>query len=477
MDRTQEQVDSRAIDAERARDGYVSGISYPRRYYRELNPASIAFAALQTGYQAPRLDRPFRYLDLGCAHGYSTTLFAALFPHGEFEGVDIDPAHIASAEQLRRAAEIGNAAFTTASFAAMVTAADAPAQDCDFIVLHGVMSWVSAEVRRDIAAVIAHRLKPGGIVYVSYNCQPGWAAKMPLRELLLEAYDRATGATVVARLQNAILLLRGLADSGAHYIDSHPAVLSLLEMIETQDAGYLAHEFLNRHWTIFYHRDMAAEMQALGLGFLGSADAADNVPLLAVPQKPAALMAAQPDPVLRETLRDMALNRQFRRDLYGRAQRPLSLADYIAAWRETSFVPALPRAACSLTVKRAFGDVTLDEQVFAPLLDRLAEGPAAFDELCAVTSIGSWGIGDQLQAIQLLVAADFARPIVGGAAVAADSPAVRRFNDAAIAAARENGVAEVAVAEPAWSGGRLVPVVTSSGGAGSPGRPPDSRAT
>lgn len=458
LDMSQEQVDRTTLDAERARDGYVSGIPYPRRYYRELNPASIAFAALQAGYQAPRLDRPFRYLDLGCGHGYSTTLFAALFPHGEFEGVDIDPAHIASAEQLRHAAEIGNVAFTAASFAKLLTSADAPAQDCDFIILHGVMSWVSAEVRRDIAALIARRLKPGGILYVSYNCQPGWAAKMPLRELLLEAYDRATGATVAARLQNATMLLRGLADSGAHYIDSHPAVLSLLEMIERQEAGYLAHEFLNRHWTIFYHRDMAAEMQALGLAFLGSADAADNVPLLAVPQKPAALMAAQADPVLRETLRDMALNRQFRRDLYGRAQKPLSLADYIAAWRETSFALAIPRDACSLIVKRVFGDVALDESVFAPLLDRLAAGPAAFADLCAVASIGSWGIGDQLQAIQLLVAADFARPIVGGAAVAADSPAVQRFNDAAIAAARESGAETVALAMPAWSGARLVPV-------------------
>jgi SAM-dependent methyltransferase len=453
-----EQVDGKAIDAERARDGYVSGIAYPRRYYRELNPASIAFAALQAGYQAPRLDQPFRYLDLGCAHGYSTTLFAALFPHGEFEGVDIDADHIASAEQLRRAAEIGNVAFTAASFAAMVTSSDAQEPDCDFIVLHGVMSWVSAEVRRDIATLIARRLKPGGIVYASYNCQPGWAAKMPLRELLLEAYDRATGATVAARLQNATTLLRGLADSGAHYIDSHPAVLSLLEMIENQEAGYLAHEFLNRHWTIFYHRDMAAEMQALGLAFLGSADAADNVQLLAVPQKPAALMAAQPDPVLRETLRDMALNRQFRRDLYGRAQKPLSLADYIAAWRETSFALAMPRDTCGLTIKRVFGDITLDEPVFAPLLDRLAAGPVGFEDLCAVAPISNWGIGDQLQAIQLLVAADFARPIVGGAAVAADNAAVQRFNEAALASAQGNNVETIALAMPAWSGARMVPV-------------------
>lgn len=452
-------IDETVIDETMARDGYVSGIAYPRRYYRELNPASIAFAALQAGYQAPRLDRPFRYLDLGCGHGYSTTLFAALFPQGDFQGLDLDPVHIASAERLRRAASIDNAGFHVGSFAAMAAAADAPQQDCDFIVLHGVMSWVSITVRRDIAAVIERRLKPGGIVYVSYNCQPGWAAKVPLRELLLEAFDRASGATVAARIETAVALLRGLADSGAHYIDSNPAVLSLLEMIESQEAGYLAHEFLNRHWTIFYHRDMAAEMQALGLGFLGSADAADNVPLLAVPQKPAALMAAQSDPVLRETLRDMALNRQFRRDLYGRELRPLPLSDFVAAWHAARFVLAVPRAQCALAIKRSFGDVALDAAIFDPLLDRLATGPAGFNDLCKVASIRDWGLGDQLQAIQLLVAADFARPIVGGAAVVADNPAAQRFNAAALAAGRADGFATVALAMPEWSGARLVPVV------------------
>src|SRR6185369_2726647 len=99
------------------RDGYVSGILYPRRYYRELNPAGIAFAALQSGYVAPRLDQPFRYLDLGCAHGYSATVVAALFPQGEFIGIDLDPAHIASAEGLRAAAGLENVRFVADSFA------------------------------------------------------------------------------------------------------------------------------------------------------------------------------------------------------------------------------------------------------------------------------------------------------------------------------------------------------------------------
>jgi SAM-dependent methyltransferase len=432
-------------------DGYVTGIVYPRRYYRELNPASIAFAALQCGYAAPRLDRPFRYLDLGCGHGVSPTLFAALFPRGEFIGIDFNPDHIASAEHLRVTAALDNARFLAGTFSEMIADTTITEADCDFIVLHGVMSWVSKAVQAEITTLIDRRLKPGGLVYVSYNCQPGWAVKMPLRQLLLDAYDCAVGNTVEERLAGAIAVLRHLAESGSHYIDVNPGLRHLLDTIETQEAGYLAHEFLNRNWTVFYHRDMAAQMKAIGLDYLGSANTADNIPLLALPQKPAALIQAMPDPVMKETLRDMALNRQFRRDVYGRVQKSLSLASHITALRETCFALARPREACVLVVQRSFGDLTLDGAIFDPLLDRLTSGPASFTELAAIPPLNGWDIADQSQAIQVLVGADFVRPIVAGAAVASESSAVRRFNHAAIAIAQAAGDKSVVLAVPAWS--------------------------
>jgi SAM-dependent methyltransferase len=442
-------------------DGYVTDITYPQRYYRELNPAAISFAALQCGYRAARLDRPFRYLDLGCGPGYSTTLFAALFPQGQFRGVDFNPAHIASAERLRQAASIDNAAFIVMTFAEMLADATAPIADCDFIVMHGVMSWVSPAVQRDIAQLVERRLKPGGILYVSYNCQPGWAAKMPLRELLVDAYQQAGGNSVQEKLREAIAILRRLADCGSHYFAANPGLLPFLEMIEQQDAGYLAHEFFNRHWTVFHHRDLAAQMHASGLAYLGSANAADNIRLLAMPEQPTALVDSIADPTLRETLRDMVLNRQFRRDLYGRDLKPLALAPYIEAIKGIRFALAQRRAACSLVVKRSFGDVTLDAGVFDPLLDRLAQGPVGFNDLCAVPALRNWGIADQIQAIQVLVGADFARPIVAGAEVDPANAAVQRFNAAATAAAVAAGSDTVTCAVPVMSDARAVALAGS----------------
>jgi SAM-dependent methyltransferase len=453
--------DSAPIDVAKDIDGYVTGITYPQRYYREINPAALAFAALQCGYAAPRLDQPFRYMDLGCGHGYSTTLCAALFPQGQFIGIDFNPDHIASAEKLRLAARIENATFLATTFAAMANDQAGQTGDCDFIVMHGVMSWVSEAVQRDIALLIERRLKPGGLLYVSYNCQPGWAAKMPLRELLADAYQLASGKTVADRLHQAVSLLRQLADSGAQYFTTNPGVMPLIELIEQQDAGYLAHEFLNRHWTVFHHRDMAAKMTSIGLDYLGSANAADNIRLLAMPEKPAALIAAIPDLVMRETMRDLVLDRQFRRDIYGRNLKPLRLSEFVSALKNTHFVQARSRDDCSLTIKRSFGDVHLDAAIFDPLLDRLAQGPASFDELCQLAPLDSWTLADQNQAIQVLVGAGFARPVVGGASVAADNDAVRRFNEAALAAAVAAGRDQVTLAVTTLSDAVVAPLVAN----------------
>src|SRR5690606_16850084 len=56
--------------------------------------------------------------------------------------------------------------------------------DFDFIGLHGIWSWISDDNRQSIVDFIRRRLKVGGVLYVSYNTQPGWAAMVPLRELL-----------------------------------------------------------------------------------------------------------------------------------------------------------------------------------------------------------------------------------------------------------------------------------------------------
>src|ERR1700716_1839960 len=128
-------------------DGYITNIDYTSGFYPGLSPHAQNFALLYRGFASPELGGGFTYCELGCGHGFSTALLAAANPQGAFWGIDFNPAHIASAERLKRAAGVENVTFLEQSF---VEALKADLPQFDFIALHGVWSWISSDNRRAI---------------------------------------------------------------------------------------------------------------------------------------------------------------------------------------------------------------------------------------------------------------------------------------------------------------------------------------
>ena len=116
-------------------DGYVTSIDYTSGFYPGLSPVSQNFSLLLKGLAPVRLAEGFSYCELGCGHGFSTTLLAAANPKGSFWGVDFNPAHIASAERLAAVARIENITFLEKSFAEILTAS---MPRVDFMALHGI---------------------------------------------------------------------------------------------------------------------------------------------------------------------------------------------------------------------------------------------------------------------------------------------------------------------------------------------------
>ena len=163
-------------------DGYVVDVGYTHGYFRELSPALLRFVALLGGVEAPRAG-PFAYCELGCGNGQTSTVLAAGNPNGRFFACDINPTHVQTARRWIEAGKVDNLSVLEASFAQM-TAADLP--DFDFIVLHGVYSWINSAARRAIVDFMQAKLKPGGLVYISYNCLPGWSNVAPLQRLMTE---------------------------------------------------------------------------------------------------------------------------------------------------------------------------------------------------------------------------------------------------------------------------------------------------
>src|SRR5262245_34461844 len=121
--------------------GYITDAGYADTFFRELSPVWLNYVAVLTGVRPRIVTNPFTYLELGCGFGTSAIVNAGAFPIGQFHACDINAAHIEHAERHAAALEIDNIHFHRASFD-QLGGLNLPA--FDYIVLHGVYSWVGS---------------------------------------------------------------------------------------------------------------------------------------------------------------------------------------------------------------------------------------------------------------------------------------------------------------------------------------------
>ncbi|MGO4837151.1 class I SAM-dependent methyltransferase, partial [Rhizobiaceae sp. 2RAB30] len=127
-------------------DGYVSDIEYLPGFYVDQSPAHLDLVCLLRNVEPPVAPgEPFRYCELGCGVGESALAIAAANPGSEVWGFDFNPAHIARGRELARSGGVGNIRLEEASFEELAREDRFGLPLFDYITLHGVWAWISAE--------------------------------------------------------------------------------------------------------------------------------------------------------------------------------------------------------------------------------------------------------------------------------------------------------------------------------------------
>jgi trans-aconitate methyltransferase len=111
-----------------------------------LRPGWTTWPSL-CGVAPPMRKERFAWCDLGCGQGVTAAVLAAMHPVGQFHGIDAMSGHIDHARRLAGEADVPNGNFHAADFA---SAADLALPKFDYIVAHGVYSWVGAQVQANI---------------------------------------------------------------------------------------------------------------------------------------------------------------------------------------------------------------------------------------------------------------------------------------------------------------------------------------
>lgn len=418
-------------------EGYVVDIGYTHGYFSELSPSAMNFITLLDGVRAIEPISPFTYYELGCGNGRSTALHAAANPAGQFIGVDFNPMHIRNARDFAEEAGIGNVRFLEKNFAELL---EMELPEADMVAMHGVHSWISEENRRQVVEFLRRRLKPGGLFFISYNCLPGQAQVAPLQRLLTE-YANLGGGTLPERIHGAIDFARRLEQAGADYFPINPYASSRLARMDGEDPSYLAHEYFNANWAPAYHADVARELAAAKLTYVGSAVIMDNFNQFVLKPEVARMMAGIGDRTMIETLKDFSRNQVFRRDVFARGAMKANAAELEATLDRTRFSLLRPRVLCKLKGKTPLGEVSLQQDAYAPVLDALARMPMTFADLARANETSRMNRTQLRQAVFGLTALGNVVAALPADGEASRRAATDRFNAAVIAraASRQGG--------------------------------------
>lgn len=293
-------------------------VPYPGGPIRAAHPDRLEAMAALSGLR-PAPVASCRVLELGCSDGGNLIPIAELLPGSEFLGIDNSSRQIDDGRAM--VAEVGLKNLRLECRDLLESSADLGL--FDYIICHGVYSWVPAPVQERILRICGEHLAPQGVAFVSYNTNPGWHLRGMVREMML--YHVAEFEDPNARIDQAQAFLDFMVRFAPNPEQPYAGLLrDELKRLKDRPRTYLFHEHLEDCNQPVYFHEFMRQATAVGLQYLGD-DTLPSAWAAQVPPDAARLLAGLGDDTLRrEQYLDFLLGCAFRRTLLCRASARIS---------------------------------------------------------------------------------------------------------------------------------------------------------
>jgi SAM-dependent methyltransferase len=259
------------MDDAQAKERYEC-VPYPSKPQEFIHPEPLAVISTIFGGMAPPIDKS-RVLEIGCADGSNAIAIGHYLPGTEVVGIDI------SREAIERGrATLKRLRLTNVELYAVDLREFQPRRAFDYVLCHGLWSWVDASTRSSLLRLIRSVLTPEGVALISYNTWPGWHTLRPARDvmqLVAERTDGNAGELVRSGLDFLELAMPHIARNQSVYggMLSHATYT-----MEGHSESYLFHDFLAPVNQPFYFRDFVSALEPHGLRYLGEASFGQLMP-------------------------------------------------------------------------------------------------------------------------------------------------------------------------------------------------------
>lgn len=230
-------------------------------------PERLALASLLHGGPRTPLSG-YRVLELGCGDGANLIPLAFYRQHSTFVGIDGARSQINIAEARRASLGLTNLTFIHSD---ILRSAERISGPFDYIIAHGVFSWIPAPVRDALLELCTGSLCDQGLLYLNYNTRPGWNIRGMVRDFLLSQTDG--GGT----LRQRALLAQEVSAKIATAMGDNPAPYATLianefRFVCENGSSYVAHEYLSADNHPYWRSEFLALAQAYDLSYVADAD-------------------------------------------------------------------------------------------------------------------------------------------------------------------------------------------------------------
>lgn len=284
-------------------------LPYESHPYERTHPDHLAVMAALFGLGAADVDR-CRVLELGCAAGGNLIPQAVQLPNSSFLGVDLSRRQLSDGWQLIERLGLKNIQLEHRSITDVEPADGA----FDYIICHGVYSWVARDVQDKILQICRDNLAFNGVAYVSYNTYPGWFLRGMVRQMMCfhaRQFDEPDKQVQQARALLDFLINAGPGNDPTY----HELLRRELEIVRNRHDSYLYHEHLEEENEPLFFYQFMERAEAAGLRFLAEVQFSEMVPGNFSPEVDKTLRELQVGLIHAEQYLDFLRNRTFRRTL------------------------------------------------------------------------------------------------------------------------------------------------------------------
>ena len=247
-----------------------SELGYKSMPFPYTTPATLEAYAALVGISAPN-PKNARVLELGATYGGNIISQALFNPDATFVGIEL------SQEQVEKGNEvIANAGLTNVSLIQSdIASIGSEIGTFDYIIAHGVYSWVDDGVKDALLRLIDEHLGEDGIAYISYNTYPGWHTMDEVRQLMMFSNRDKTqfnhkekvlhGKTIGSIVGSQILKYDNLKERNSKF-------LGALRSVMQKDEYYVGHDHLEPNNDPVYFYQFNDHLGAHNLAYLCDAD-------------------------------------------------------------------------------------------------------------------------------------------------------------------------------------------------------------